>query len=87
MRSAQSDRPHPRDGDAVERTLGVVRIVDRDCGPAQAGILARHRGEYVRADPFFGIADHDRDLDAEIEHFAPSSRVVMLAIRLCSLRR
>src|SRR5215472_15565988 len=59
------------DGDAIERTLGVVRIVDRDRGPAQAGILARHRGEYVRADRFFRIADRDRDLDAEIEHFAP----------------
>src|SRR5215813_5223011 len=29
-----------RDGDAVERTLGVVRVVDRNCGPAQAGVLA-----------------------------------------------
>ena len=60
-----------RDGDAVERILGVVRVVDRDCGPAQAGVLARHRGEYMRADPLLGIADRDRDLDAEIEHFAP----------------
>ena len=45
-RSRQCGRPNAiddilRDGDAVERVLGVVRVVDRDCGPAQAGVRAR----------------------------------------------
>jgi len=29
-----------RDGDAVERVLGVVPVVDRDHGPAQASMVA-----------------------------------------------
>src|SRR5437879_5545392 len=32
-----------RDGDAVERGLGVVAVVDRDRRPAQARPVARHR--------------------------------------------
>ena len=31
----------PREGDAVERVLGVVAVVDRDFGPAQTGPAAR----------------------------------------------
>src|SRR5450631_1680418 len=60
-----------RDGDAVERVLGVVPLVDRDRGPAQAGLVARHRREYMRADPFLGIADRDGDLNGRVEHVAP----------------
>src|SRR5450830_840813 len=29
-----------RDGDAVERVLGFIPVVDRDCGPAQARVVA-----------------------------------------------
>ena len=39
MQSARCDRAHPADGDAVERVLGVVPVVDRDRGPAQARAL------------------------------------------------
>ena len=38
-----------RDGDAVERILGFIPVVDRDCGPAQALVVTRHRGEHMRA--------------------------------------
>src|SRR5262249_25463382 len=57
-----------RDGDAVERVLRVVGTVDRDRGPAQPGIVARHRGEDVRTDLPAGIADRDRNLDRGIEY-------------------
>src|SRR5260221_1787407 len=63
-----------RDGDAVERVLGVVTVVDRDHAPAQARIALRHRREHVRADRLVGIADRDRNLDARIEHLAASVR-------------
>src|SRR6185312_564922 len=53
-----------RDGDAVERILGFIPVVDRDCGPAQARVVTRHRGEHMRAYRFVGIVDRDRDLDA-----------------------
>src|SRR5262249_42209331 len=59
-----------RDRDAVERAFGVVPIVDRNHGPAQARVVARHRGEYMRADPLFGIADLDWNLNCRIEHLA-----------------
>ena len=55
----------------MERILGFIPVVDRDCGPAQARVVTRHRGEHMRAYRFVGIVDRDRDLDAEIEHFAP----------------
>ena len=60
-----------RDGDAVERVLGVVPAVDRDRGPAQARVVARHRREHMRADRLVGIADRDRNLNGCIEHLAP----------------
>src|SRR5215475_4331909 len=43
-----------RDGDAVKRILGAVRVIDRDRCPTQAGVFARHRGEHMRADSFLG---------------------------------
>ena len=60
-----------RDGDAVKRGLGVVPAVDRDRGPAQAPVGARHRREHMRADRLVGIADRDRNLNGRIEHLAP----------------
>ena len=60
-----------RDGDAVERVLGFIPVVDRDCGPAQARVVARHRGEHMRADRFVGIADRDRNLDGRVEYLTP----------------
>src|SRR6516225_8817446 len=56
-----------RDGDAVERVLGVLPVVDRDRRPAQARAqaraVARHRREHMRADRLVGIADRDRNLN------------------------
>src|SRR6516164_3597474 len=60
-----------RDGDAVERVLGVVPVVDRDRGPAQARVVARHRCEHMRAERLVGIADRDRNLNGRIEHLTP----------------
>jgi hypothetical protein len=78
-----------RDGDAVERVLGVVAVVDRDRGPAQARVVARHRREHMRADPLVGIADRDRNLDARIEHLAAAvrRRLVRVAPHVKLLRR
>ena len=45
-----------RDDDAVEGVLGVVHVVYRDRGPAQARVVARHRREHMRADRLVGIA-------------------------------
>jgi hypothetical protein len=70
-----------RDGNAVERIPGIVPVVDRDRGPAQGRLIARHRREHMRADRLFGIADRDRDLNGRIEHLAPSGH------SLCVLRR
>src|SRR5262249_34939750 len=39
-----------RDGDAVKRGLGDVPAVDRDHGPAQAPLGARHGRKHMRAD-------------------------------------
>ena len=63
MRSARCDRAHPAEWDAVERGLGVVPVVDRDRGPAQASVGVRHRREHMRADRLVGIADRDRNLE------------------------
>jgi len=60
-----------RDGDAVERVLGIIPVVDRNRGPAQARVVARHRREHMRADSLVGIADRDRNLNRCIEHLAP----------------
>src|SRR5262249_50402676 len=48
-----------RDGDAVKRGLGDVPAVDRDRGPAQAPVGARHGRKHMRADRLVGIADRD----------------------------
>ena len=54
-----------RDGDAVERVLGVVAAVDRDRGPAQTAIVgARHCREHMRADRLVRIADRNRGIEA-----------------------
>src|SRR5437879_538737 len=37
-----------RDGDAVERVLGIVAAVDRHRAPAQAGVITCHRREHMR---------------------------------------
>ena len=78
-----------REGDAVERVLGVVAIVDRHFAPAQACIVARHRGEDVGADRLVGIADRDRYLDRGIEHLAAAvrRRLVGVAPHVEFLRR
>src|SRR5262245_21264982 len=60
-----------RDGDAVKRGLGDVPAVDRDRGPAQAPVGARHGRKHMRADRLVGIADRDRNLNGRIEHLAP----------------
>src|SRR6185437_12279719 len=57
-----------RDGDAVERVLGVIPVVDRDDGPAQARAGSGHSGEHMRADRFVGIADGDRNFDGCVEY-------------------
>ena len=69
-----------RDGDAVERVLGVVPAVDRDHGPAQACVAARHRRENMRADRFFGITDRDRSLDRRIEYLASAVRRRLMGV-------
>jgi hypothetical protein len=66
--------PILRDGDAVERVLGVVPVVDRDHTPAQVRVVARHRREHMRADRLVGISDCDRNLDGRIEHLAAPVR-------------
>ena len=66
-----------RDGDAVERVLGVARAVDGDRGPAQAPAGARHRRDHMRADRLAGIADGDRNLNGRIEHLAPVRQPLM----------
>src|SRR5258707_8058632 len=66
-----------RDGDAVERVLGVVPVVDRDRGPAQARVVARHRREHMPAERLVGIADRDRNLDGRIEYLAPVRPLLM----------
>src|SRR5262249_41830531 len=52
-----------RDGDAVERVLGVARAVDSDRGPAQARVGARHCRDHMRADRLAWVAYGDRKLD------------------------
>jgi hypothetical protein len=42
--------------------------------PANLRIVARHRGEHMRTDPFLGIADRDGNLNGRIEHFAAAVR-------------
>src|SRR5581483_6889396 len=59
-----------RDGDGVERVLGVVAIIDGDDAPAQALVALLHGREDMRADRLVGIADGDGNLDAGIEHLA-----------------
>jgi len=81
-----------RNGDAVERVLGVVPVVDRDRGPtqarAQARAVARHRREHMRADRLVGIADRDRSLNGRIEHLAPVwPRLMRVAPHVKLLRR
>src|SRR2546421_8132583 len=77
-----------RDGDAVERVLGIVPVVDRDRGPAQAGGVARHRREHMRADRLVGIADRYRSLNGRIEHLAPvRPRLMRVAPHVKLLRR
>src|SRR5262245_33573250 len=77
-----------RDGDAVERVLGVVAVVDRDRSPTQARIVAAHRREHMRADPPAEIANRDRSLDGRIEHHAPvRQRLVGVAPYVKLLRR
>src|SRR5215470_8057957 len=78
-----------RDDDAVKRILGAVRIIDRDRCPTQAGVLARHRGEHMRADSFLGTADRDWNLNSRVEDFsAPVRRRLMrVASHVKPLRR
>jgi len=77
-----------RDGDALERVLGVVPVVNRDRGPAQARVVARHRREHMRADRLVGIADRDRNLKGRIEHLAPvRPRLMRVAPYVKLLRR
>src|SRR5262249_8437674 len=66
-----------RDGDAVKRGLGDVPAVDRDRGPAQAPVGARHGRKHMRADRLVGIADRDRNLNGRIEHLAPVRQPLM----------
>ena len=63
-----------RQGDAVERVLGIVAVVDRDFGPAQAGVGARYHREDVRADRLVGVFDGDREFDGCVVHLAPVRR-------------
>src|SRR5579862_2042609 len=78
-----------RERDAVERILGVVAVVDRDRGPAQAGVALRYRGENMRADRPAGLADRDRHFDGRIEHLAAPvrRRLVGVAPYVKPLRR
>jgi uncharacterized membrane protein len=66
-----------RDGDAVKRSLGDVPAVDRDRGPAQAPVGARHGRKHMRADRLVGIADRDRNLNGRIEHLTPVRQPLM----------
>src|SRR4029077_7413817 len=59
-----------RDGDAVQRGLGDVPAVDRDRGPAQAPVGARHGRKHMRADRLVGIADRDRNLNGRLRERA-----------------
>ncbi len=59
-----------REGDAVERVLCGVAVVDRDFGPAQPALGARNRGEDVRAERLVGILDRDRVFLAELVQLA-----------------
>ena len=77
-----------RDCHAVERVLGVVPVVDRDRGLAQARVVARHRREHMRADGLVGLADRDRNLNGRIEHLAPvRPRLMRVAPHVKLLRR
>jgi hypothetical protein len=67
---------------------GVVPVVDRDRGPAQARVVARHCREHMRADRLVGIADRDRNLNGRIEHLAPvRPRLMCVAPHVKLLRR
>src|SRR5215468_6525776 len=66
-----------RDGDAVKRGLGDVPAVDRDRGPAQAPLGARHGRKHMRADRLVGKADRDWNLNGRIEHLAPVRQPLM----------
>src|SRR5262245_24047775 len=76
-----------RDGDAVKRGLGDVPAVDRDRGPAQAPLGARHGRKHMRADRLIGIADRDRDLNSRIEHLAPVRQPLMRVAPHVKLQR
>ena len=77
-----------RDSDAVERVLGVVSVIDRYRGPAQARIVTCHRREHMRPDRLVGIADGDRSLNGRIEHLAPvRPRLMCVAPHVKLLRR
>src|SRR5580700_9952531 len=64
-------------GDAVKRGLGDVPAVDRDRGPAQTPVGARHGRKHMRADRLVGIADRDRNLNGRIEYLAPVRQPLM----------
>ena len=81
MLSADAIEHLLRNGDPVERGLGVGSAVDRDRAPTQARAVACHGREHMRADRLVGIADRDRDLNGRIEQLAPVGN------RLCVLRR
>src|SRR5215469_18903025 len=66
-----------RQGDAVERVLGIVAVVDRDFGPAQGGAGVRYHREDVRADRLVGVFDGDREFDGCVVHLAPVRRPQM----------